>query len=143
LRPGFLAEGFAYTAARASFAGARLQLTVMLAEPWKAWCPLQTAYDWSADVAGECGCVPALGNERCQSGAYQWQLLDTGEWVSVSDAWLDLCRGTRVCSCTEGACSFDTRSGGPALDVHFTPGNLDGTLAGVDGTHNVHLTLAP
>jgi hypothetical protein len=142
LRPGTLGEGFAYTWTRTLFDGARLRLSVNLNEPWAAWCSTQGSYAWSNAIS-QCGCVPNIGDLRCQNGVSQQQLLDTGQWVSLSESWLELCRATNVCSCTAGSCAIGT-SGGPNFDVVFTSGKLDGTIAELDAVpHNVHLNLAP
>jgi hypothetical protein len=155
LNPGEApAEGFPYTAAQVSFDGIRLRFSIMPMEPWKVWCPLQTSYDRSASGRGLCGCLPAIGEEQCNPNVClvpgpcsppvcRQKLLDTGQWVSLSDSWLELCRGG-VCSCTAGSCMFDPTPGGPAFDVRFTVGHVDGTITGLDASlHNVHLTLSP
>ncbi|HEY6461481.1 MAG TPA: hypothetical protein VIY73_15045 [Polyangiaceae bacterium] len=144
-------EGFTFTIVGGTYGGARLQVGVVQAELWKAWCELQTPVpQYGSAVDGGCGPLAGygcLGNSvattRGENGCTVRNCQQPTP-VPVDCGKLALCAGGfNICTCTASSCDVPlVAPGGPAFDMQYTPGHLDGTIQGLQGAaiRNVHLT---
>jgi hypothetical protein len=113
------------------------------------WCAIQTRiYGWQEDGGGPpYGCLPNWpGVEDLQRGCTQSDP-STDASVPVDCEKFGLCfgqgtTGTNICECSASECHIAATYLQPniTLDLHLSAGRLDGSVAGVFGTHNVHLT---
>jgi hypothetical protein len=144
-------EGFDFTIVGGTYGGARLQVGVVQAELWKAWCELQTPVPQYNGTAPDGGCGPlvgygCLGNVSTEQGTNgcMVQSCQQASPVPVDCGKMKLCAGgLTLCTCTVSSCDVSVVApGSPAFDMQYTPGHLDGTIQGLQGAgiHNVHLT---
>jgi hypothetical protein len=140
-------EGFHYTAIKPAFDGQRLQLGVITAELWKAWCELQPmVYGWMPDGGGPpYNCLPNWGFMGSPAGCSQPDPA-TGKSVPVDCGKLALCDSPGGgCQCSATSCTVNLDSAPDiAFDMQLMGDRLDGSTSnGTIGSHNVHLTRAP
>jgi hypothetical protein len=135
IRPYGLAEpGFAYAVENAQVVEARLQLSVPTADPYRAWCELQTPFlvDLSGASMDFYACLPGDGipfdsesldpdNQQC---TYQWSkadgtlesnAVDCGKYALCGSGW-----SFGACSCSATACTVHSEA--------FSSATLDGAI---------------
>jgi len=123
-------EGFQYTVFAGNVTGDRVRFKVESHELWQEWCSLQTPVP-SQDGSGGYNCMPNLGYSS--DGTHCWQAdreVDCGK--------IELCF-SQVCACTAQSCQA-TGQGDTVFDLDHKGSELDGSVNGVFGLHNVRLT---
>jgi hypothetical protein len=131
-RPGFeVYEGFRYTILAGNVTRDRVRFKVESRELWKEWCALQTPVPLQ-DGSGGYGCLPNRG--YASDGTRCW--LDDNTEVNCGKA--QLC-SFGVCECTAQSCKA-SGYGDTVFDLDHRSNELDGSVNGIFGLHNVRLT---
>jgi hypothetical protein len=129
-------EGFRYTILAGNVTRDRVRFKVESHELWKEWCALQTPVPLQ-DGSGGYGCLPNLG---WSSGPEGCRIYDpnTGAERVVDCGKVQLC-SFRVCECTAQSCKA-TGYGDTVFDLDHKAKELDGSVNGSFGLHNLRLT---
>jgi len=137
-------EGFVFTIEDGTFDGATAQFGVAAEQVFEAYCALQPE-TWAdgADGGAPYACLPPWGffcngqTEICVSTNPN----DSTQTITYSVEKQDLCSPGGTCVCDATSCNALANA-----DVTFTLAcsgasqSLDGTIAGVLGSHAVHAT---
>jgi hypothetical protein len=140
----YVAEGYSYPIhAGGMRTGQRLQFFIDLTDLWSGWCGLQTP---PAD--GSPICVPGNGgmvSADRMSCAYSDSA--TGQLHPIDCGKYSLCAFDMVCFCGVGQPTCTTSAGHGDVMFDITIGDdsatASGSIAGVLGDHNIHLTPDP
>lgn len=137
-----ITEGFVYTVLSPSLDGSRLRFGVETLEPYRPWCELQTSYSWTSNAC-VFGCLPNWAGQGGTSSADTTTLdnPDGGMNLIVNTGVFTLCNPYRVCDCGPAGCTVRLDQPDWTVDMQFTTGHLDGSIAFSAGeVHNMHLT---
>jgi hypothetical protein len=134
-------EGFWFTLLGGTLTAQRVQLGLWSAEIYNAWCKLLTPYQgWvCGDNWGGGGCANGLEAGCCTNPP------DGGATVHLDCCKFQLCQAnTGVCICDNAGCNANIPPILPQwadllFDMHLSGTNLDGSITGPLGNHNVHL----
>lgn len=132
-----LVPGFAYSLVDPVLEGNQLKFDISNAEPWNAWCGLQTPI---ADAANGVGymCVNNWGSSNEGGVCTQTNPANPEEKQIVDCRKLELCSAGQPCVCTATGCE-----GKAFEDYHFDltlqPAHIDGSYGPGPG-NEIHLT---
>lgn len=118
-----LVDGYTYQLAEPSLNGKRLQFDILLAEPMRSWCQLQTPYFDSSNGFGW-NCQRNVGTQYTYDPEQHCQQVDpcTQEEIQVSCSQVDICTNlSRPCVCNETGCDGNTETitSSYAFDLRF------------------------
>jgi len=102
---GILYEGFAYTVQQAEVDARRLRFGFDPTEIYKPWCELQVPIPTDGSSAPDYGCAPTFTSSLVDQGICYYEDDSGGDPIEISCARLQLCKFTRVCSCTADGCT--------------------------------------
>jgi hypothetical protein len=123
-------EGFRYTALAGNVTRDRVRFKIKSSELWQEWCALQTPVPLQDGSEGY-GCMPNLGYSSDGTRCFQAdKQVDCGK--------LQLCT-SGVCECTAQSCKA-YGYGDTVFDLDHKAKELDGSVNGIFGLHNVRLT---
>jgi hypothetical protein len=123
--PGEPVDGFAYTAHAVTWEGSRLKFVLFYAEPWNAWCNLQTSYATPSDPTAF-SCDPTFAAVKYTSPG---QCAFVSYPARCTPSHLHLCSGEGVCGCNATGCGAST-SAGDSYDITFSSDHANGSATG-------------
>ena len=137
--PSLYMEGFVFTVLDGTFDGSRVQLGVQSTEVFKLYCGLQTQiWGQASDGGAPYACLPNWGFLDMNGSCSSTNPRDPTQIIAYPCEKLALCNSS-VCQCTQTSCALPVATPTIHFDMVFTPGSLDGSIAGDLGSVNVHL----
>jgi hypothetical protein len=127
--------GFSYMAHRVVRTGARLKFSTLDAEPWTAWCNLQTSFPLPGNP-GVYSCN--AGNGLKGTGGNTCQFIENPSARCTLNHAMMCTITSQICSCNATGCGADAGSGTP-YDITFFGDHAIGSV----GNYNLILTPAP
>lgn len=128
-----LIEGYTYQLTEPTLDGKRLQFDLLIAEPMRSWCQLQTSYFDALNGVGW-SCHRNLGTRYTYDPVQQCHQVDpcTQAALVVSCAQVEICGNlAQPCACNETGCDGNTEvSVYHAFDLRFEGDEATGELNG-------------